>query len=85
MEKVDAEEASAVKMAAKLINEKIKAYKSVYTFQDDLEIALMCCLELTTDHFRQSHTQEQASKIASRHLSALENKLDRSLSLIDPS
>lgn len=50
---VKSEEEEAVRNAAKLINERIKAYKERFTVNDDLDLVIMCCLELATDNLNQ--------------------------------
>lgn len=61
---VRAEEEQAVRNAAKLINEKIQAYKENFSVKDDLDLVVMCCLELATDNLNQSslinNTRENA-------------------------
>jgi cell division protein ZapA (FtsZ GTPase activity inhibitor) len=51
---VKSEEEEAVRNAAKLINDRIKAYKDRFSVQDDLDLVIMCCLELATDNLNQS-------------------------------
>jgi cell division protein ZapA (FtsZ GTPase activity inhibitor) len=51
---VKAEEEEAVRNAAKLINDRIKAYKDRFSVQDDLDLVIMCCLELATDNLNQA-------------------------------
>lgn len=51
---VKAEEEEAVRMAAKKINERIKQYKDQFSVQDELDLAIMCCLELATDNINQA-------------------------------
>ena len=50
---VKSEEEEAVRNAAKLINDRIKAYKDRFSVQDDLDLVIMCCLELATDNLNQ--------------------------------
>ncbi|MBK9449476.1 MAG: cell division protein ZapA [Bacteroidetes bacterium] len=50
---VKADEEEAVRNAAKLINDRIKAYKDRFSVQDDLDLVIMCCLELATDNLNQ--------------------------------
>jgi cell division protein ZapA (FtsZ GTPase activity inhibitor) len=51
---VKAEEEEAVRNAAKLINDRIKEYKDRFSVQDDLDLVIMCCLELATDNLNQA-------------------------------
>lgn len=51
---VKAEEEEAVRRAAKMINERIKQYKDQFSVQDELDLAIMCCLELATDNINQA-------------------------------
>jgi cell division protein ZapA (FtsZ GTPase activity inhibitor) len=80
---VDKDEEAAVLQAAKLINDKMKAYKGAFTGQADLDLALMCCLDLTTEQLKQIQTFQQEADLAIKKLSALESKMDHSLSLFD--
>ena len=51
---VRSEEEEAVRKAAKMINERIKQYKEQFSVQDELDLVIMCCLELATDNINQS-------------------------------
>ena len=48
--KVDSEEAAVIEEAARTINAKIKAFKAEYKIQDDLDISIMCCLDIMTEY-----------------------------------
>lgn len=72
---VRAEEEESVRNAAKLINDRIKVYKERFSVQDDLDLVIMCCLELATDNLNQAH-RAQAGLISAGE--ALE-KIDESL------
>ena len=50
---VKAEEEESVRNAARLINEKIKFYKEKFSVKDDLDLVIMCSLELATDNINQ--------------------------------
>lgn len=82
---VDDEEAAVIKEAESLINAKIKSFKTEYRTQEDLNIVIMCCLELATSFLKYKTQQQQASKLALHELTALEDSLDQSLQQLDPS
>ncbi len=71
---VGADEEEAVRAAARLINDKVKAYKERFSVKDDLDLVIMCCLELATDNINQNtlfrkqsqNTESAISKIFSR-------------------
>ncbi len=78
--KVDSEaEGASVLRAARLINEQIAHFKSVYTTQDDLNIAIMCCLKIATDYIHQSDEATLLEQEAVEGLSALEARIDNVL------
>lgn len=52
---VKPEEEESVRNAAKLINDRIKAYKDRFSVQDELDLVIMCCLELATDNLNQAN------------------------------
>lgn len=66
---VRSEEEEAVRNAARLINDKIRVYKEKFSVKDDLDLVIMCCLELATDNIHQSartrhHEQKASAKLA---------------------
>ena len=77
--KVNAEEEVVVKEAARMINEQISAFKSIYTTQDDLNIALMCCLKITSDLIRDQKGEEADAEEVLNTLASLEESLDQAL------
>jgi len=77
--KVSEEEALAVQEAARMINEQISSFKNIYRTQDDLNIALMCCLKIASDYVRQQHYQEETVQIASDKLDAAQGRLAKLL------
>jgi len=79
--KVSSEEAAVIQEAADVINKKMRAFKAEYTSQDNLDIAIMCCLDIMTEYLR---FQTQGSKKVAtvlNELSILEQKLDHSIAL----
>lgn len=78
---VDSEEAAVIQEAAAAINSKIKGYKSQYKGQQDLDIVLMCCLEIMTERLKSKAHTEKSAKIALDELNILTKKLDYSLQL----
>jgi cell division protein ZapA (FtsZ GTPase activity inhibitor) len=74
--KVDSEEAAVIEEAAKTINAKIKAFKAEYKIQDDLDISIMCCLDIMTEYLTYKAKQERLEESFLNELSVLEQKLD---------
>ncbi len=79
--RVDSEEAAVIEAAAKSINAKIKAFKAEYKTQDDLDIAIMCCLDIMTEHLSSQVQLKKQKKVVFQQLSLLDEKLDQSLEL----
>ena len=77
--RVDSDEAAVIQKAAQSINAKIKAFKAEYKTQDDLDIAIMCCLDIMTEHLGNQAQARQKAQTASQGLSLLEEKLDATL------
>ncbi|RMG16071.1 MAG: cell division protein ZapA [Bacteroidetes bacterium] len=79
--RVSREEAAAVKLAAEEIHAKMKAFKAEYTAQDDIDIAIMCCLDIMTEYLRfKTQTATQTASVLNE-LSVLEQKLDHTIAL----
>lgn len=76
---VKAEEEEAVRNAAKLINERIKQYKDRFSVQDELDLVIMCCLELATDNLNQSNNVRGAVKSAKERLEQIDNALNSAI------
>ncbi|MDX1907941.1 MAG: cell division protein ZapA [Bacteroidia bacterium] len=75
---VDEEEAAVIEKAEQSINAKIRAFKAAYKTQDDLDIAIMCCLEIMTEFLTHQMKAERHLQTALKQLSLLEKKLDTS-------
>ncbi len=73
--KVSESEVSAVQDAARLINEQISSFKNAYRTQDDLNIALMCCLKIATDYVRQQHQEDEIVNVASDKIDTIQAQL----------
>jgi hypothetical protein len=73
---VSVQEAIAVQEAARMINDQISAFKEIYANQDDLNIAIMCCLKIATDSVKQGSNSGHSEKKALDALAALEKQLD---------
>ncbi len=48
---MDREEAEVVEKAAKVLKDKIKAFKLEYRNQDDLNVVIMSCLDVLMEQF----------------------------------
>lgn len=81
--RVDSDEAAVIQEAAQLINAKIKAFKAEYKHQDDLNIAIMCCLDIMTEYL--THRQQSRHQVQSvlHELSDLETKLEDVRTLVE--
>ncbi|MEL6132018.1 MAG: cell division protein ZapA [Bacteroidota bacterium] len=81
--RVDSEEAAVIQEAAQSINAKMKAFKAEYKNQDDLNIAIMCCLDIMTEYLaHKTQTNGQVQTVLNE-LSNLEEKLSQSLALAE--
>jgi cell division protein ZapA (FtsZ GTPase activity inhibitor) len=69
------EEKKAVEEAARMINEQISSFKEVYTTQDDLNVALMCCLNIATEHIKTLHRTQDSQEKTTRELDNMEHRL----------
>lgn len=78
---VDKEESAVIEQSAETINAKIKAFKAQYKTQDDLDIAIMCCLEVMTEYLKEKARSQRQSETLLQQLSQLEQRLDISLDL----
>lgn len=76
---VKPEEETAVRNAAKLINERIKTYKDKFSVQDDLDLVIMCCLELATDNINQSEKRSISMAKALENLDKIDEALNTSI------
>ncbi|MDX2247665.1 MAG: cell division protein ZapA [Bacteroidia bacterium] len=79
--RVDSEEAAVIEESARLINARIKAFRAEYKTQDDLDIAIMTCLDIMTEYLTHKANSQQSTAALLNELSILEQKLDFSLQL----
>ncbi len=73
---VKADEEESVRNAAKLINDRIKTYKDRFSVQDDLDLVIMCCLELATDNLNRAQTLHSAVKSANVQIDKIDEALN---------
>lgn len=73
---VRAEEEESVRRAAKLINDKIKQYKERFSVKDDLDLAIMCCLELATDNLNQLQRNRDNGATSAEKLTRIDDILN---------
>ena len=76
---MDSEEAAVIETAARTINEKIKSFKAQYATVDDLDIVIMCCLDIMTEQLKQQAKTQQQEEAVLTALTTLEKRLDDSL------
>lgn len=76
---VKSEEEEAVRNAAKLINDRIKAYKDRFSVQDDLDLVIMCCLELATDNLNQGVRLRANVKAANEQMEHIDEALNAAI------
>ncbi|MEL6191958.1 MAG: cell division protein ZapA [Bacteroidota bacterium] len=72
---VDKDEAAVIKEAAKIINAKLRAFKTEYRTQDDVDIAIMCCLDITTEYLKQKLLDDKKEKEIIQQIDQLDKKL----------
>jgi cell division protein ZapA len=77
---VKAEEEVAVRNAARLINDKIRFYKERFSVKEDIDLVIMCCLELATDNLNQATAAAASQEETMAGLKALDEALDSALS-----
>lgn len=68
-----------VKEAAGGINSKIRTFRANYTHQDDVDIALMACLDIMTEYLRYKAGKEEEANEAMESLTRLEKELDNAM------
>lgn len=73
--KVGEDEVAAIQEASRLINEQISSFRSVYKTQDDLNIALMCCLKIASDYVKQQSQEESVVQEASQKIEQIQAQL----------
>ncbi|HHG83414.1 MAG TPA: cell division protein ZapA [Bacteroidetes bacterium] len=76
---VKAEEEEVVRSAAKLINDRIKQYKDRFSVQDDLDLVIMCCLELATDNLNQAARTKTGIRYAGEELEKIDTALNAAI------
>ena len=76
---VRSEEEESVRKAAKMINERIKQYKEQFSVQDELDLVIMCCLELATDNINQATRTRAGIADASSASQRIENILNEAI------
>ena len=76
---VNADEEENVRNAAKLINDRIKQFKDRFSVQDDLDLVIMCCLELATDNINQSARHRNGVNEAKAELSKIDEALNNAI------
>lgn len=69
---VKADEEESVRNAARLINEKVKLYKERFSVKDDLDLVIMCCLELATDNLNQANKFRREKAVAEDQLKEID-------------
>ena len=82
---VDSDEAEVIQDAAELINKNLRSYKVEYASQDDLDLALMCCLEIMTDFLKYKLRDTREYTQVQQELDQLNKQLDQTLDLLHES
>lgn len=77
--RVTEEEAAVIKAAANGINSKIRTFRADYTHQDDVDIALMTCLDIMTEYLQYKADKEQEASEALHALKSLDEEMDKAL------
>lgn len=73
---VKAEEEESVRNAAKLINDKVRVYKERFSVKDDMDLVIMCCLELATDNLNQANRTKKERSDAEEQLKKIDHLLN---------
>ncbi len=76
---VRSDEEESVRKAAKMINERIKQYKEQFSVQDELDLVIMCCLELATDNINQSGRFQDGTSKAAAALQRIDDAVNNSI------
>lgn len=76
---VRSEEEESVRNAARLINEKVKVYKERFSVKDDLDLVIMCCLELATDNLNQGTRFKSEKSKAEDQLKTIDHLLNEAI------
>ena len=76
---VRAEEEESVRNAAKLINEKIKLYKERFSVNEDLDLVVMCCLELAADNINQASRMRNLQSKADAEISKISEAVNEAI------
>ena len=76
---VNPQEEEAVRTAARLINEKVKLYKEKFSVKDDLDLVIMCCLELATDNLNQRSLMKEAKSEADERMAQIHEALNSAI------
>jgi len=79
---LDSDEAEVIQDAAKLINSKLRSYKAEYPSQDNLDLALMCCLEIMTEHLKFQVRDVLDVEQVKEELEQFNKQLDHTLQLL---
>jgi len=77
--RVDSEEAEVIREAAQLIHNKMRAFKSEYKTQDDVDIAIMCCLSIMTEYLTYKQRDNREADLVQQEISVLDEKIERTL------
>ncbi len=79
---MDTEEAAVIKQAAHMIDQKMRDLKSEYKTQDDVDIAIMCCLEIMTAYLQDKSRDARNLDKLQDELHTLDQKIDHTLQLL---
>lgn len=82
---VDREEAEVVEKAAQALKAKIKTFKNQYPHQDDLNILIMCSLDLMMEQYKTQKRLEESNYLAEQAASALLEDLKKVVRLAEGS
>ena len=61
----------------------MRTFRTQYRMQDDLDIAIMCCLDIMTEYLTDKSRVEKEREKMLNELSVLEEKLDHTLQLTE--
>jgi cell division protein ZapA (FtsZ GTPase activity inhibitor) len=81
---VDREEAEVVEKASRILKEKIKAFKTEYRNQDDLNVVIMCCLDVLMEQFTLEKRQKREQEAALQEANALSETVAQLMDMVQP-
>lgn len=77
--KVDESDEENVRLAAKLLNEKLKMFKEQYGIEDKVDLLAMVAFDTSVNHLKQKNEIANADQYLNEKISNLSNLISKSL------